>query len=181
MTTDVLHLTDYDHRARNARDAPRRILVVANEIVASDYLERAIASCVGADGADVLVVAPALNTRLGHWLSADGDARSAAEERLILCLASLRAAGVDAEGYVGDADPLLAIEDADRLFAPDEIVVATHPAGRSNWLARNLVESARTVRSDRDPRRRERSRRMKSRGHQPSDGSDATRDLSPGS
>src|SRR5438093_13290270 len=94
----------------------RRILVVANETVADDVLHDAV-TAVGARSAAVLVVAPALNGRLAHW-SCDVDrARRAAEERLTLSLASLRFAGIEAEGYVGDADPLLAIDDALRLFA----------------------------------------------------------------
>ena len=36
-----------------------------------------------------------------------------------------------------------AIEDALRLFPADELVVATHPARRSHWLAGGLVERAR--------------------------------------
>ena len=44
------------------------------------------------------------------------------------------------KGLIGDADPLQAALDALALFPADEIVVATHPEGRSNWLARRLVE-----------------------------------------
>jgi hypothetical protein len=44
---------------------------------------------------------------------------------------------------VGDADPLQAAADALRVFPADELVVATHPEGRSNWLARGVVERAR--------------------------------------
>jgi len=35
------------------------------------------------------------------------------------------------------------IDDALRLFPANEIVIATHPEGRSNWLARNIVSRAR--------------------------------------
>ena len=92
----------------------------------------------------MLVVAPALNSRVAHWSSADGGARRAAEARLARSLERLDAAGIAAEGCVGDANPLLAIEDAMRLFAPHEIVIATHPDGRSNWLARDIVGRARS-------------------------------------
>ena len=119
-----------------------RVLVVANETVASDVLRDVIDVRAG-EGADVLVVAPALTGRLAFWSSAHDAARRAAEERLVVCLASLRSCGIEAEGYVGDADPLLAIDDAMRLFGADEIVVATHPEGGSNWLARDVVGRAR--------------------------------------
>ena len=51
--------------------------------------------------------------------------------------------GVQATGEVGDGDPLQAIEDALRTFGADEIVISTHPEGRSNWLERNVVGAAR--------------------------------------
>jgi hypothetical protein len=122
---------------------PRRILVVANETVASDILHVAIrAQAHAAAGSQVLVVAPALNPRMRHWLSDDDDARLAARLRLESCLDRLVAAGVDAEGLVGDADPVQAVEDALRVFRADSLVISTHPEGRSNWLARDLVARA---------------------------------------
>lgn len=112
----------------------RQILVIANETVESDVLRNVLPQ-----SARVLIVAPALNSRLRHWVSDEDVARAAAEERLARCLARLRADGVAAAGVVGDADPLQAIEDALHVFDADAIVVATHPPARSNWLARDLV------------------------------------------
>jgi hypothetical protein len=50
---------------------------------------------------------------------------------------------VSAEGEVGDADPIQAIEDALRTFGADEIIISTHPEGRSQWLERGVVRKAR--------------------------------------
>jgi hypothetical protein len=36
-----------------------------------------------------------------------------------------------------------AIEDALRVFGADEIIISTHPPGRSNWLERDEVAKAR--------------------------------------
>ena len=55
-------------------------------------------------------------------------------ERLDASLSRLREAGVDAKGEVGDAEPLQAMEDALRCSALDEIIISTHPEGRSHWL-----------------------------------------------
>ena len=44
---------------------------------------------------------------------------------------------------VGDGDPLVAVDDAVRTFGPAEIVISTHPPGKSNWLERGVVEKAR--------------------------------------
>jgi hypothetical protein len=121
-----------------------RILVVANETSEGRTLHTTIRSRAPDPGAvHVLLVAPALNSRLRHWLSDEDDARRAAEARLRRSLDRLDEAEIRAEGVVGDADPLQAIDDALRGFRADEIVIATHPEGRSNWLARGFVERAR--------------------------------------
>jgi hypothetical protein len=121
----------------------RLILVVANETVESDVLHETIYFLARNPPREVIVVAPVLNSRLRHWLSDEDSARAAAEARLRRCLDRLEGAGIEARGWVGDADPLQAIEDAVRVFALDEIVITTHPEGRSNWLARDLVGRAR--------------------------------------
>jgi len=121
----------------------RRILVVANETVEGSELLREI--CRKAEGVNgrVLVVVPALNSPLKHWVSDEDGAREAAQGRLDRSLAAMRGMHVDAEGEIGDADPLQAIEDSIRVFAPDELVISTHPPERSHWLERGIVESAR--------------------------------------
>ena len=91
----------------------------------------------------VLVVVPALNSPLKHWVSDEDGAREAAQQRLEQSLASMRAAGIEASGEVGDGDPLQAIEDSMRTFAPDELIISTHPPERSHWLERGIVTSAR--------------------------------------
>jgi GABA permease len=119
------------------------VLVIANETVEGSALIDAVRFRAHNRDAAVLVVAPALNTRLRHIMSDSDRAYTAAEERLQGCLTRLGTAGIQAGGYVGDADPLRAIEDALRTFPADEIVVGTHPEQRSNWLAHDLVGRAR--------------------------------------
>jgi hypothetical protein len=121
----------------------RRILVVANETVAGHTLRSMILERSLDVREEVLVVTPALNSPLKHWVSDEDDARTAAQERLDKSLAQLAEAGVEARGEVGDGDPLQAMEDALRTFGADEIIVSTHPPGRSNWLERGVVEKAR--------------------------------------
>jgi len=94
-------------------------------------LDVAVPPDVGA--AEVLVVAPALNSRLRHWLSDDDAARRYAEERAAACVDRLESLGVRARGCVGDADPLQAIADALPTFAADEIVIAAETE-KSNRL-----------------------------------------------
>jgi len=91
----------------------------------------------------VLVVSPALNTPLRHWASDEDPAREQAQQRLERSLSQLESEGVQARGEIGDGDPLQAIEDALRTFGADEIIISTHPEGRSNWLERGVVTNAR--------------------------------------
>ncbi|HEX4680983.1 MAG TPA: hypothetical protein VH210_17405 [Gaiellaceae bacterium] len=120
-----------------------RILVVANETVGGPELLSEIRERSLGHAARVLVVCPALNSPLRHWVSDEDAARASAQARLDESLASMRAAGVDATGEIGDGDPIQAIEDAVRTFRPDELIVSTHPAGRSHWLERGVVEKSR--------------------------------------
>jgi hypothetical protein len=140
-------------RARAAeapvREAPapsppgeHRILVVANETVGGSALLQAVQER-SQPGTQILVVCPALNSPLRHWASDEDGAREAAAGRLEASLRAMGAAGLAADGEIGDGDPLQAIEDGIRTFRPDELVISTHPPGRSHWLERGVVDSAR--------------------------------------
>jgi nucleotide-binding universal stress UspA family protein len=127
------------NRGRSERP---RILVVANETVAGRALRSEIVHRAG-DEAEVLVVCPALTTPLRYWASDEDPGRAAAQERLQESLRALAEEGVEARGQVGDADPIQAIDDALRTFGADEIVISTHPPGRSNWLEKQVITRAR--------------------------------------
>ncbi len=139
MAVPRRHIT-VPHRLRAVPEHRRRVLVVSNETVEAAILHDTIVE--QAQAADVLVVAPALNSRLRHWLSDEDAARAAAEERLAGCLTALAHAGAHVDGWVGDADPLQAIADALAVFPADELLIATHPEERSYWLAHDLVARA---------------------------------------
>jgi GABA permease len=121
----------------------RRILVVANETVGGDELRDLLGRKAEGVREDVLLVCPALNSKLRTWTSDEDGARAAAQARLDASLARLADVGIQARGEIGDGDPLQALEDALREFPADEIVVSTHPPGRSNWLEQGVVENAR--------------------------------------
>jgi hypothetical protein len=129
--------------SRRGRANERRILVIANETVGGERLRDEIHSRSEGYDEHVLVVTPALNTHLRHWASDEDNARVEAQKRLDASLDRLRAAGIDAKGEVGDAEPVQAMEDALRLFGADEIIISTHPEGRSHWLEKGIVETAR--------------------------------------
>jgi GABA permease len=121
----------------------RRVLVVANETVGGDELMEALGEIALEGKATFYVVSPALNSRLKTWVSDEDPARAVAQQRLDATLERLASTGIEATGAIGDVDPLVAVEDAVRAFRPTEIVVSTHPEGRSNWLERGVVSALR--------------------------------------
>jgi GABA permease len=131
-------------RRRDTGDGSvRRILVVANETLAGAALRNEIERHCEGKQAEIRVVTPALNTRLKTWASDEDGAREAATERLQRILSTLEHSGYDAEGEIGDGDPVQAMEDELRKFPADEVIISTHPLGRSNWLERGVIERAR--------------------------------------
>src|SRR3954447_20680587 len=127
----------------HSRPQPAGILVVANRTCPCPMLVDEVPRCVRDAPVDVLVVVPALNSRLRHWLSDIDDAVARAHDRLDVALADLRTRGVGARGQVRDANPLAAIHDALAPFPASAIVIATLPPGQSNWLERGLIGKAR--------------------------------------
>lgn len=123
---------------------PRRILVIANETCAAHGVVDEVRYRAG-EGGEVLVVAPALaRSRLEHWLTSDLESRrEIAADRLARSLRAFAEAGLSARGHLGDQDPLQALDDALRVYDPDEVVISTHPHSRSNWLERQVVTRAR--------------------------------------
>ena len=89
--------------------------------------------------ASVMLVAPAVNSRLRHLVSDTDAALADARLRVENAVSELVARGVTVTGRVGDADPLQAIDDALVVFPADELILATHPPESSHWLERDLL------------------------------------------
>jgi hypothetical protein len=120
---------------------PKRILALVSEPVSGEALERAVGP-EPAQNAEVLVVAPALNTRTRFLFSDPDPAIERAEAVQEETVERMVEEGVDAAGDTGESDPLQAIDDALQTFEADEIVLFTHPGGQRNWLEEGLVEEA---------------------------------------
>jgi hypothetical protein len=119
---------------------PRRLLVVATASVPAAALRASLRAHAGED-AETLVVAPASGISRLDWLTnAEDDARADAAERADEVAEA--APTDDVESRVGDSDPLLAIEDALRTFAADELVVVTLPDEDAAWLEQGSAEAA---------------------------------------
>ncbi|HET8814328.1 MAG TPA: hypothetical protein VFM51_05160 [Solirubrobacterales bacterium] len=122
----------------------RRILIALGDPLedpaAVDQISRAIGK---GDRAIVRLLAPARIGFLDRWASDVDAARRDAQQRLVISIASLAAAGFEAEARVGDEDVVQAVEDELGSFPASEVILVSAPAD-SNEVA---AEAARELRS----------------------------------
>jgi hypothetical protein len=121
-------------------DARRRVLIVlSRELDEPAAIERIRAETrlePDAPSTEVLVLAPARTGTLDRWASDVEAARTEAQRKLVISVASLAAIRVDATGSVGDQDLVQAVEDELRQFAADEVILVTGPPDRDPAGAR---------------------------------------------
>ena len=124
----------------NTTQTKGKCLVVADQALRGDQVRDRLLKELGGNPAEVFVVAPALVEKaLDHHMGDVDDARVTAEKRLKETLEELRAAGIKAEGEVGDSDPLLAISDEVAKFDPDRIFLIAHPESEELYAEHNLL------------------------------------------
>lgn len=120
----------------------KRVLALVAEPVSAEALRAALGK-ERAERAEVLVVAPALTSRLRFWTSDSDRGIERAEAVQEETVERLDEEGIDAAGDTGESDPLLALQDALQTYPADEIVLFTHSGGERNWLEEGVVEQAR--------------------------------------
>ena len=109
----------------------RSFLVVANVTATSEQLIEQLKARAAEQPSSFTLVVPATPFAGG---------REAAIGTLGEALEDLRAAGLECEGSVGNADPILAVTDAWDPKKYDEIIVSTLPMRFSKWLHAGLPE-----------------------------------------
>ncbi len=119
-----------------------RLLLVANRTCPCPALPEHVLKRVGGRDGEVLVLAPALNSRLRHHMSDTDSTLRDARERMSSTIEALRREGLTVRGEVGHADPLAAIADALVQFPAGEIMISTWPRATSNWLEKDLPRRA---------------------------------------
>lgn len=104
-------------------DADRLLVVLADRLERPEAVER-VAALAGNDTA-VMVLAPAHVGFLDRWASDVEHARREAQQRLVVSVAALAAAGVEAEARVGDEDIVQAVEDQLNSFPAGRVVLVS--------------------------------------------------------
>jgi hypothetical protein len=121
---------------------PKKIIALVSEPISGDVLRSAVGQD-EAEEAEVLIVAPALNSKAKFLTSDSDEAIARAEQVQEESVERLDEEGIDAAGDTGESDPLLALQDALQTYAADEIVVVVHGEGGRNWQEEGLVDQAR--------------------------------------
>ena len=115
----------------------RSYLIVANQTLTSRSLTEAITARLADGPVRTHVVVPL--SPVGGRLTWDEQAsREVARTRLDEVLARLREMGAEADGEIGDRDPVMAVRDALRGREVDEVIVSTLPKGLSRWLGEDV-------------------------------------------
>jgi hypothetical protein len=113
-----------------ATDSRRRILlVIGREIDDPQILETAARTAGISFDSDVVirVVSPTRSSVLDRWAGDFRRGQAEAQRRLVVTVASLATAGVEADARVGDVDLVQAVEDQLRSFAATDVVLVTGP------------------------------------------------------
>lgn len=125
---------------------PARVLLVANRTATTAGLCDAVRARVERGPATFHLVVPAHPHGLHKVVDPQEGDEGEAEGRLAQALPLLsEAAGAPVTGHVGDAEPLMAIEDAVNRAPYDELVISTLPRRLSRWLRVDLVSKARGI------------------------------------
>ncbi len=115
----------------------RAFLIVANQTLTSQSLTQEITARLADGPVRTHVVVPL--SPVGGRLTWDEQAsRAVAQTRLEEMLERLREMGAEADGEIGDRDPVMAVRDALRGREVDEVIVSTLPKGLSRWLGEDV-------------------------------------------
>jgi hypothetical protein len=119
----------------------KKIIALVAEPISGDVLRNAVGRET-AEEAEVLVVAPALNSKTKFLVSDSDEAIARAEQVQEETVERLDEEGIDAAGDTGESDPLLALQDALQTYPADEIVLVVHGERARNWQEEGFVEEA---------------------------------------
>lgn len=122
----------------------RVILIVANETLPGDELIDAVKRHAASGPVRAIVIAPVNEPAAGYVVYQESR-RATSGRRLDRTVEALRVAGIPAHGAVVASGPLDAVKDVLVQERVDELIVSTHPAAKSGWLRRNLIDEIRKV------------------------------------
>lgn len=119
-----------------------KLLVLATDPVDADRLRGALPED-DLEGAEVLVVSPAVNeSAVAFWMSDSDEAIAEAESTAERTAGALRDSGARARATTGDSEPLLALQDALATFTADRVVVFVRDEDAARYREDDVIGEA---------------------------------------
>lgn len=121
----------------------RHVIAVVTDTLQGDEPVRELSRSANGEGVEVRLVVPAVEASvLRHTMGDIDEPREQAKERLAASLRYLKEHGVDAQGEIGDPDPVQAAQDALLKAPADEVIFFEYEAGEERWFEGGLFEHA---------------------------------------
>jgi len=121
----------------------KNVLLVTTVPAEQGELTEELRAAIGADDANVRIVAPATQVSKLGWLTNDeDDARADARRAARDAADAVEASSVEIDRTSHDTDAGQAVADALRNFDADEIVVVTRSGESASWLDDETVAAA---------------------------------------
>jgi hypothetical protein len=120
-----------------------KLLILATDPISADDVRRALPED-DLEGAEVLVVSPAVNeSPVAFWVSDADEAIADAEATAEQTADALRERGVQARATTGDSEPLTALQDALSTYAADRVLVFARADEGARYREDDLLAKAR--------------------------------------
>lgn len=119
-----------------------KLLVLATDPVDAADVRRALGDG-DVDGAEVLVVSPAVNeSPVAFWVSDSDEAIADAESTAQTTAAALADAGARTRGRAGESEPLLALQDALTTYRADRVLVFVRDGDAQRYREDDVIGEA---------------------------------------
>ena len=116
--------------------------MLATEPVDADRVRRALPDD-DLEGAEVLVVSPAVNeSAVAFWMSDSDEAIEEAEATAQQTAAQLRERGASARATTGESEPLLALQDALATFDAERVLVFVRDEDAARYREDDVIGEA---------------------------------------
>ena len=119
-----------------------KLLVLATDPVAADDVRQALQG-EDVEGAEVLVVSPAVNeSPVAFWVSDSDEAIAEAESTAQQTADALAAAGARTRAQAGESEPLLALQDALATYRADRVLIFTRADDAARYREDDVIGEA---------------------------------------
>jgi hypothetical protein len=117
-----------------------KLLVLAADPVGADDVRRALPGDDDVEGAEVLVVAPAVNeSPMRFWMSDSDAAIEQASDTAATTAGELRSEGAQTRATTGESEPLLALQDALTTFPADRVLVFVREGDAARYREGDVI------------------------------------------